>query len=147
MLSYTTDFEPGLFNALEMTFPNVRRIGCFYHYSYNIRKNIKERILNTMDENERNNKDITNKMKNFLIDILMIPFKIQNNNNIVNEIFNKYKEVYYEKFKKYFFSQWVKYINNGILNYSFLKKEQRSNSYIENYNRRIKSELCKFILI
>ena len=33
----------------------------------------------------------------------------------------------------------------GILNYGYLKKEFRSNSYIENYNRRIKLKLSKFL--
>ena len=31
-----------------------------------------------------------------------------------------------------------KYILNGMLDYINLSKEERSNSYIENYNRRIK---------
>ena len=44
MISYTSDFEQGLANSLEAIFPNVRRLGCFYHYSRNIRKNIKERV-------------------------------------------------------------------------------------------------------
>ena len=32
-----------------------------------------------------------------------------------------------------------------MLNYHYLNKEQRSNSYIENYNRRIKLKLSKFL--
>ena len=39
----------------------------------------------------------------------------------------------------------MKYFNNGMLNYSKLKKIERSNSYIENYNRRIKLKLSKFL--
>ena len=45
MISYTTDFESGLVNALVKTFHIIRRIGCFFHYSTIIRKNVKERIL------------------------------------------------------------------------------------------------------
>ena len=32
-----------------------------------------------------------------------------------------------------------------MLNYIYLSKEQRSNSYIENYNRRIKLKLSKYL--
>ena len=32
-----------------------------------------------------------------------------------------------------------------MLNYYLLSKEQRSNSYIENYNRRIKLKLSKYL--
>lgn len=31
-ISYTTDFEQALANELEEIFPNIRRLGCFYHY-------------------------------------------------------------------------------------------------------------------
>ena len=36
-------------------------------------------------------------------------------------------------------------MSNGILDYSYLSKEERSNSYIENYNRRIKTKLSKYL--
>ena len=39
----------------------------------------------------------------------------------------------------------MKYFNNGMQNYSKLKKIESSNSYIENYNRRIKLKLSKFL--
>ena len=82
-----------------------------------------------------------------MIEIIIIPFKVQNKNNIIDLIFNKYKEDYFNDFKKYFISQWEFYIKRGILNYAYLNKIQRSNSYIENYNKRIKTELCKFIYL
>ena len=34
---------------------------------------------------------------------------------------------------------------NGMLDYSLIKKSQRSNSYIENYNRKIKLKLSKYL--
>ena len=49
------------------------------------------------------------------------------------------------KFLDYFKSQWMIYFNNGMLNYSGLSKSQRSNSYIENYNRIIKLKISKFL--
>ena len=41
----------------------------------------------------------------------------------------------------YFENQWRKFYDNGILNYIYLSKEKRSNSYIESHNRRIKLKL------
>ena len=41
----------------------------------------------------------------------------------------------------YYKSFWSYYINEGYLNYIYLKKEQRPNSYLENYSRRIKTIL------
>ena len=52
-----------------------------------------------------------------------------------------------ENFKKYFYKQWEDLIKSGILNYAYASIQQRSNSFIENYNRRIKIELCKYIFL
>ena len=58
----------------------------------------------------------------------------------------KFKKVKkYNEFILYYNNQWKKYIINGMLDYSGLSKEERSNSYIENYNRRIKLRLSKFL--
>ena len=57
---------------------------------------------------------------------------------------NKYREIYPE-FIAYFETQWARYFKIGILNYNYLKKAYRSNSYIENYNRRIKLKLSKYL--
>ena len=76
----------------------------------------------------------------------IIPFRIQENNNIINEIFNKYIDLYkntefkelFSKFQSYFKDIWECHIYNGSLNYIYLFKKERSNSYLENFNRRIK---------
>ena len=82
----------------------------------------------------------------FLNDLLTVPFRIQSNENIIDEIFLKYeKNTNIENFKKYFYNQWEDPIKSGILNYAYASIQQRSNSFIENYNRRIKTELCKYI--
>ena len=33
LVSYSTDFEKALYNSLEDTFLNIRRLGCFFHFS------------------------------------------------------------------------------------------------------------------
>jgi len=47
----------------------------------------------------------------------------------------------YIKHKNNFLKNWEDYFKNGILNYIYLNKLQRSNSYIENYNHRIREML------
>ena len=44
MKSYSTDFEISLNNALEVVFPNVCRLGCFFHYAINLKENQKKFI-------------------------------------------------------------------------------------------------------
>lgn len=80
-----------------------------------------------------------------------IPFKI-NENNFINDIFkeidSKYSKEYipfYNKFKRYFMKIWIKYFNNSNLNCIYLDKIQHSNSYLENYNHRIKEILRPFL--
>ena len=51
----------------------------------------------------------------------------------------------FNEFYEYFNNQWKPYFESGMLNYIYLNKEQRSNSYIENYNRRIKLKLSKYL--
>ena len=81
-----------------------------------------------------------------------LPFIYQNNKNSTNSIFEKYIENSINerhknlliKYKDYFTKQWDQYFKNNILNYFQLTKIQRSNSYIENYNKRIKDIICKY---
>ncbi len=109
MISYTTDYEKALYNALELLFPNIRRIGCYFHYSYNLRKKLKEYNLFT--------EEYIKISEEMLKELLQIPFKIQNDTNIIDTVFNKYEK--YENinnFKKYFYFQWEGLIKSGILN-------------------------------
>ena len=48
LISYSTDYEMVLSNALEKLFPEIRHYGCYFHYSYNIGKNIKNRIISKL---------------------------------------------------------------------------------------------------
>ena len=52
----------------------------------------------------------------------------------------------YTQFGNYLEDEWSNYIKfNGILDYHKVSKSFRSNSFIENYNRRAKQILGKFI--
>ena len=137
--SYTIDFEKALINSTKKIFKDKRQIGCYYHFCRNIReKAIEIGIFKKLSENER---------KSFLNEFYKLPFKFYKNNKILEDIKLKYikENNLYKDFINYFENQWLPYFINGILNYKYLSKEQRSNSYIENYNRRIKLRLSKFL--
>ena len=83
-----------------------------------------------------------------------MPYIYNNNVNIFEkikdkylgqEIKKKYKINVFEEYLSYYEKFWMPYFNNGMLNYAYLQKDQRSNSYIENYNRRIKLKLSKYL--
>ena len=134
--SITTDFEPGLINALNQIVPDVRKVGCFYHFVRAIKQKIKSLHILNIDNTDKDN---------LLNDIFMLPFSFKTDEYTNADSFcNKYEKLFPE-FINYFKRQWLSYFKNGFLNYSYLKKDFRSNSYIENYNRRIKLKLSKYL--
>ena len=137
--SMTLYFEIGLINSLTKVFPNVKKIGCFFHYTRALRKKAKE--LNLLNNS---NKNITLEFLKLLYKAPFIFAKDKNYPNTICEIYLKKYDIL-ENFINYFRTQWFKYYENGMLDYSSLSKYQRSNSYIENYNRRIKLRLSKFL--
>ena len=137
--TYTTDFETGLINALERVFINKRKIGCFFHYTRALKsKALEMKLFST------GLKELT---KEFLHELYKAPFLIIKDKNFINSICEKYmeKEGRFKEYIYYYKTQWTRFFNNGMLNYSDLSKYERSNSYIENYNRRIKLKLSKFL--
>ena len=139
----STDFELGLINAIDDVFPEVRKVGCFYHFVRAIKEKFKKKDLKQKEEQNKN--ENLNNQNNILNDIFTLPFSFHNKDYTnVDSICNKYENDYPE-FIGYFRRQWVPIFLKGLLNYSYLKKEYRSNSYIENYNRRIKLKLSKFL--
>ena len=86
-------------------------------------------------------------VNNFLNEFYKMPFIFHDKNKILDDLKEKYSKnnSLYKDYLIYFENQWIQYFHNGMLNYQFLSKEQRSNSYIENYNRRIKLKLSKFL--
>lgn len=134
--SITTDFEFGLINAINDVFPNIKQIGCFYHFSRALCE--KAKILKLNDsKNIDNTEQIIKKL-------LSLPYKYNDNKNYIDNIFSKYGDKY-ETFKNYFKTFWIKFFEMGLLDYSDIDKALRSNSYIENYNKLIKQKLSPYL--
>ena len=129
----------GLINSLSKIFPNIKKVGCYFHYTRALRsKANKLKLLNS------ENKETTNSL---LQHLYKAPFIFPRDKNYINSICESFskKYEYLTIFIGYYKSQWYKYFENGMLDYSIITKSQKSNRYIENYNRRIKLELSKFL--
>ena len=141
--SITIDFEISLWNSLNIVFPTIKLIGCYFHFIKQVRLNLGKKglLINEFAHEE------------FLKEIAKFPFIYFNNPNCFDEIFNQYKKLYInnediikliKNFEKYFKDTWIIFFKNNMLNYNTLKKFQRCNSYIENYNKKIKEKLGKY---
>ena len=137
--SYTLDFEIALQNTMSNLFPNQRCIGCYYHYCRNLREKGREyKLLN---------KDYKDNTQTMLNQLYKLPFNYIN----YKKLYQESKKIYIEisdtfvKYYKYFEKQWIPFFENNKLNYSYLNRDERSNSYIENYNRVIKLKLSKYL--
>lgn len=135
--SITSDFEEALMNAINESFPKIRKVGCLFHYIKQLRLNMNKKGL--INENFNH--------KEFLTDLSSIPFKINNDKYLLSNIFsvyiNRYKKDKHisdllESFKTYYNNTWKKFLINGALNYYNISKLERTNCYLENYNKRIK---------
>ena len=86
--------------------------------------------------------EIREKSKLILKDLSIIPFEFYNNKNIIEETFNKYKDIFknnvfilnkIEILNNYYDKTWKKYLFNGMLNYILnISNIEISNAYIEN---------------
>ena len=66
-----------------------------------------------------------------LHDLYKAPFMISSDKNYINSQCQKYLDIN-DRFKgyiNYYKTQWIRYFNNGMLNYSDISKYERSNSY------------------
>ena len=78
------DFEDSLINSIESSFPNVRIVGCLFHYSQNLMKNLSK--LKLMKSKYK-------KISLFILKRLaLVPFIILSNDKIIDIIFKEIKE-------------------------------------------------------
>ena len=88
IITITTNFEKGILNAVKTTFKNIRHVGCMFHYIKNIRLNLlKIGLINN---------EIVELSDELLKNLGTNPFKINDNPNIIVEIFNQFETQYKE---------------------------------------------------
>ena len=147
--SITIDFEEGLIKALHAIYPKIKLIGCFFHYMFNLDKKARFYELYKYENIE---------IKNILKKLGSIPFLFTKEKNSIEITFNNIKDKYKKdekkykdlledigKYEVYYKTQWLDYLKNGMLNYYKIEKFRRSNSYIGNYNKHLKTLLKPFI--
>ena len=145
--SITLDFKEALMNAVNKVFPKIRIVGCLFHYVKQIRLKLGKYGLLTQEYLENSNI--------LLKELSTAPFTLYKNKDFITDTFEKIIKLSTDenhtnllmKFKNYFKNTWNKYFKNNIPNYKNLNREQRCNSYIENYNKRIRHILGKFIYL
>lgn len=86
LCSISIDYELALINAIKNIFRKVRLVGCYFHYMQALRRNFGKEGL--FQEEIRENSKLV------LKDLSIIPFEFYNNKNIIEETFNKYKEIF-----------------------------------------------------
>ncbi len=107
-----TDFEPAIINIIKELFPQVRHVGCFFHYVQGLRREMgKLGLINECFEYEKLLKELSS-----------IPFTYNKNKNIVNDLFANFEKIYEKnnvysttlcKFKTYYNKVWFPFLLNG----------------------------------
>ena len=135
--TYTIDYELALENALKLVFPSQKRIGCFFHY-------IQCMVL-WLKKNGFGKKEYTKDSQEIIYLLSIIVFKYRSDMEYVYTTIDNLKKKYpaFLGFFAYYEANWYKYLKDTSLDYTKITKLQRSNSYIENYNKIIKSILGK----
>ena len=136
----TTDTEIALMNAINTTFPNCQRIGCWFHLKQDLLRESK-----TLGLLNKNNAKINSETTIEIIkQISMLPLEYNGDINFLknklNIIISQYPK-YYNMIENYFIDTKMKYFIDGSYNYNAFPPDIRSNSIIERYNKIIKTEL------
>ena len=138
--TFTSDFETALYSSFYDTFktecPNLKHIGCFYHYMYNI-----EKKLRAIGYGEKKNKILHDEIIKFFGSL---PFKKDVNKKIKDYIIN-FKKSYplKDEFYNYFFDNWIPFFEQKVLSLNSINIKIRTNNSLENFNKLLKNNFLK----
>ena len=133
-----TDSENALRKALKKIIPNVMYITCFFHFTQDILRNIRNHHLYKKEKKKTSDKiikQLCNITLNYKGDMNYVEIQLK---NIINE------NLLYENFiDNYFRKNKLQFFEDLSLNYHNVPKEYRTNNFLENYNGFAKSQLGK----
>ena len=138
--TFTSDFENALYTSFYDVFkilrPNLKHIGCFYHYMHNI-----ENKLRAIGYGEKKNKLIHDEIIKFFGSL---PFKKDVNKKIKDYVLN-YKKTYplKEELFNYFFNQWIPFFEKNVLSLNNINIKIRTNNSLENFSKLLKKQFLK----
>ena len=140
ILTITTDTEIALINAVNNNFPNVTRIGCWFHLNQDLIREAK--IMGLF--NSKNKEIDANITYEIITQISLLPLNYKGNieylKNQLNIILLQYPK-YYNYIVNYFISNKLRYFQDGTYDYSKFPPDIRSNSILERYNKLVETEL------
>ena len=129
----TSDSEFALIQAINDAFPQAQRIGCYYHYINDIKRNL---AIYNLNKNEL--------YETFFKEISKVPLIYKGNIKYSDEIMINFKENhknFLQFIDKYFIKNKRIFFVDKIYDYYHIPNDIRSNSYLENYSKYIKGKL------
>jgi hypothetical protein len=130
--SITCDFEEALRCALAKVFPNCKQVGCYFHVVQALWRHAAKLGLKK-EENVETTKELIEKLSQ-----LCYVEQTELNSAFLN-LKSTYTNENFHEFFKYFEKEWIPELKKGTINYTELDKSRRSNSCLENFNKRMKS--------
>lgn len=133
----TLDFEPGLMNGFAVVFPDVRIIGCLFHFKQALFREAQQQRLTTQERMDKT-KEIISLLGSLCWngDIKLVQKKF-------NEMERIEEDSEYIGLIEYYKKNWLPRLKSGLIDYSNTEDNFRSNSVIEQYNAHIKNSLTR----
>ena len=122
-----TDFETGLKKAIKSAFPTIKHKACYFHYSMLIKKKFKELFPKPSEKDIHIKKIFQN-----------LPFLTNEEMDNFWKLFEKKYEKY-QKFVKYFISQFEINNSSSFWIQEVRQKDNRTQSSLESYHKQMKS--------
>ena len=135
LTSITLDFEPGLINGFKRVFLETRVIGCLFHFKQALYREAKIQGL-TIDKLKETSKELIHRLG-------LLSWK--GNLDLVEKelemIQKKYEHTVHQGLVLYYKNWWLDRLKSGLIDYSHIEDNFRTNSVLEGYNGHVKDSL------
>jgi len=130
--SRTLNFEKGLHIASGKVFPNIKMVGCLFHFKQALHRFACRNNLKTKKFKRRTN-IVIKKIRRICWH--KRPFKFLER---MRSSLSKKPQV---KIVEYVWKTWGRFIKNQMLDYNSIDQKYRANSVLESYNARLKTQI------
>ncbi|XP_066590821.1 uncharacterized protein [Prorops nasuta] len=137
----TTDYEAAISNALRMIFPNVKNNFCYFHYSQAFIKNAEKLKIINREKNKLTYPERYIVIKKIIYLALLPYFYIKEVYELIKKETVQEFGDFFNKFFIYYERQWLSKV--GPEQFSVYNKTNRTNNYVESYQRTLNKSLGK----